>query len=79
MTNEHLRPLLDNHPDLHLFFRVSELLARGELPECVVAVMRRGTMTALQKPGGGVGASFCETLLWSSFSILVGGRVGQRT
>ena len=50
MTNEHLRSLLDNHCGLHLFFRVSELLARGGVPESVVSVLRRGRMTV---PGGG--------------------------
>ena len=43
-TNKHLRPLLDNQR-----VRVSELLARGAVPESVVAVLRRGRMTALQK------------------------------
>ena len=36
MTNEHLRPLLDNPRELHLFFRVAELLARGQVPECCI-------------------------------------------
>ena len=49
MTNKHLRPLLGKHQDLHLFFRASELLARGAVPESVVAVLRRKRMTALQK------------------------------
>ena len=35
MTNEHLRPLLDSERDMHLFFRVAELLARGARRECV--------------------------------------------
>ena len=54
MTNEHLRPLLDNPRELHLFFRVAELLARGQVPGNVASVLRKGRMTALQKPGGGV-------------------------
>ena len=54
MTNEHLRPLLDNPQELHLFFRVAELLARGQVPENGASVLRKGRMTALQKPGGGV-------------------------
>ena len=41
MTNEHLRPLLDNPRELHLFFRVAELLARGQVPESVASVLRR--------------------------------------
>ena len=54
MTNEHLRPLVDNPRDLHLFFRAAELLARGDVPEGVALILRRWRMTALQKPGGGV-------------------------
>ena len=54
MTNEHLRPLLDSERDMHLFFRVGELLARGDIPENVASVLRKGRLTALQKPGGGV-------------------------
>ena len=53
MTNEHLRPLLENPRDTHLFFRACEILARGEVPDTVATVLRRGRMTALQKPGGG--------------------------
>ena len=49
MTDKHLRPQLDKHRDLQLFFRVSELLARGAVPESVVAVLRRERMIALQK------------------------------
>ena len=33
MTNEHFRPLHDNRRDVHLFFRVAELLPRGQVPE----------------------------------------------
>ena len=54
MTNEHLRPLLDSERDMHLFFRVGELLARGDILENVASVLRKGRLTALQKPGGGV-------------------------
>ena len=62
MTNEHLRPLLDNPRELHLFFRVAELLARGQVPENVASVLRKGRMTASQKPGGGVrGRRCCST------------------
>ena len=54
ITNEHLRLLLDSERDMHLFFRVAELLARGDVPENVASVLRKGRLTALQKPGGGV-------------------------
>ena len=54
MTNEHLRPLLENPRDTHLFFRACEILATSEVPDNVATVLRRGRRTALQKPGGGV-------------------------
>ena len=56
MTNEHLRPLLDNPRDMHLFCRVAELLARGDVPEGVALILGRERITALQKLGGGVRA-----------------------
>ena len=40
MTNEHLRPLLENPRDMHTFFRVGELLARGYVPERVASILR---------------------------------------
>ena len=54
MTNEHLRPLLDNSRVMHTFFRVAEMLAQGDVPPRIGAVLRRGRLTAFQKPGGGV-------------------------
>ena len=44
MTTEHLRPLLDDMTSLHLFFRVSERLARAQIPEGVVDLLRLGRM-----------------------------------
>ena len=55
MTNEHLRPHLENARDIHLFFRACEILARSEVQDNVATVLRRGRMTALQKPGVGSG------------------------
>ena len=54
MTVEHLKLLLDNAADMHLFFRAAEMLAKGEVPDGVASIIRRGRMTALQKPEGGV-------------------------
>ena len=54
MTTEHLRPLLPDHRGLHLFFRICERLARAEVPEAVVNIIRVGRLTALCKPDGGV-------------------------
>ena len=54
MTNEHLRLFLNNSRVMHTFFRVAETLAQGDVPPRIGAVLRRGRLTALQKPGGGV-------------------------
>ena len=54
MTTEHLRPLLPDHGGLHLFFRICERLARAEVPDAVVNIIRMGRLTVLSKPDGGV-------------------------
>ena len=54
MTSEHLEVLLDSPADMHLFFRAAEMLARGEVPDGVARIIRRGRMTALPKSAGGV-------------------------
>ena len=54
MTMEHLRPLLDDARSLHSFFLVAEQLARAQVPDGVVDVVRLGRLTALTKPDGGV-------------------------
>ena len=42
MTTDHLRPLLPDHRGLHLLFQISERLARAEVPEAVVNIIRMG-------------------------------------
>ena len=54
MTEEHLRPLLDNVRDLRLFHSLTEVLAQGAVPEAIVDALRLGRLTALRKPCGGV-------------------------
>ena len=54
MTTDHLRPVLDNPRDSHLFFQLGEQLAQGHPPQRVNDTIRLGRMTALQKPNGGV-------------------------
>ena len=54
MTNEHLRPLLDDVRGRKLFFAVGEQLARATVPHEVVEIIRVGRLTALSKPDGGV-------------------------
>ena len=39
---------------LHRFFQVAEKLARGEVPQSVVKMVKLGRMTALSKLDGGV-------------------------
>ena len=54
LTNEHLRPLLENVGALHLFFRLGDQLARATVPGPIIDALRLGRMTALQKPNGGI-------------------------
>ena len=54
MTTEHLRTILGSPPDTHLLFRAAELLARAQVPNTIVDIIRVGRLTALSKPDGGV-------------------------
>ena len=54
MTIEHVRFLCSDMRTFHVFFQVAEKLARGEIPETVVKVVKLGKMTTLSKPNGGV-------------------------
>ncbi|CAE7730172.1 unnamed protein product [Symbiodinium sp. CCMP2592] len=53
-TNEHLRILLDDEGDTQLLHRAACRLARADLPPPVLAALRVGRLTALQKPVGRV-------------------------
>ena len=52
MTCEHSRPLLERHSEL--LCNLAQELAEASTPASVVDVLRRGRITALQKPNGGV-------------------------
>ena len=54
MVVEHLRPLLDNPRDVHMFFLMAEQLVQGRAPEVAVQAIRLKRLTALRKPDGGV-------------------------
>ena len=54
MRTEHLRPLSDNEEESNKFFEVAQSFAQANIPEEILAVLRVGQMTALQKPNGGV-------------------------
>ena len=54
MATDHLRPVLDNVRDSHLFFTVAEQPSRAYTPQVIVNTIRMGRMTALQKDDGGV-------------------------
>ncbi|OLP76330.1 132 kDa protein [Symbiodinium microadriaticum] len=51
-TNEHLRILLDDEGDTQLLHCAACRLAHADLPPPVLAALRIGRMTALQKPNG---------------------------
>ena len=52
MTNEHLRPLLDDWASMQVLFKAGEVF--GLIPESVVHIVKMGRMTALSKSDGGV-------------------------
>ena len=54
MTAEHARPLLESTRDCDRFWSMCQSLARGSIPDEIIATIRMGRMTALQKPSGGV-------------------------
>ena len=54
MTSKHIRVLLDNPRDSHLFFLLGEQLSQGMAPEAAVQAVRLGRLTALRKRDGGV-------------------------
>ena len=53
-TAEHLRFILESHSETAAFFRAAQDLARAEISQDVLVLLRVGRLTALQKPGGGV-------------------------
>ena len=63
MTAEHLRLVLESVPDTAAFHRAAQDLARAEIPPDVLALLRMGRLTALQKPGGGVRGIVCGDLV----------------
>ena len=63
---EHLRPLLDDARSLHSFFLVAEQLARAQVPDGVVDLVRLGRLTALTKPDGGVRGIVARTSIMTT-------------
>ena len=61
MTNEHLRPSLDDRASMQVFFQVGEVFARGLILEFVVHITKMEKMPALSNDGGvrGVVAGEC--------------------
>ena len=54
MMSEHLRSVLENPRDAGLLFQVAQLFATAHIPQEVLAALRVGRLTALQKPNGSV-------------------------
>ena len=54
ITVEHLRPFIERPADSELLFSLGQESAEASTPASVVNVLRRGRITALQKPDGGV-------------------------
>ena len=57
MTNDHLRPVLDNTSDTHSLFRVAELMARGDMPPQAIEAIKLGRVRCARRVVGFV-ASF---------------------
>ena len=53
-TNEMLKVCLDNTEALHLLTSAAEDFARSSIPDCIFKAFTMATMTALQKPDGGI-------------------------
>ena len=63
MTADHVKPLLENSSDAESLCQVARLLARGHIPHEVLAVIRMGRLTALQKPTGIVAGDILRRLV----------------
>ena len=74
MTADHLRLILESELDTRAFCRAAQDLARAQVPPDVVAVLRMGRITALQKPGGGVRGIVCGDIV----RRLVAGTIAQK-
>ena len=83
LTAEHLRPLLDDARALPLFFMVAQKLARADVPEAVVDLIRVGRLTSLTKPDGGargiVAGDVVRRLVARTISQQLGPEVEQAT
>ncbi len=54
MTSEHLQTLLDDEQCSDLLYEAASAMARAQLPDGIVDAIRKGRLTALRKPSGGV-------------------------
>ena len=54
MTADHLRIILESEHDTALFCRAAQIWPGHKFPSDVLEFLRKGRLTALQKPGGGV-------------------------
>ena len=54
MTTEHLRPLLEDVQGMKLLSKLAALLAKAQVPDIAIQMIRLGRLTALSKPDGGV-------------------------
>ena len=63
MTNDHLRPLLNNMMDTRSLFKVAELLSKGQVPPLAAQTIKLGRMTGVaQGPREACDALFLEKL-----------------
>ena len=77
MTNEHLRPLLDDWASMQVFFKAGEVFARGLIPESVVQIVKMGRMTALSKSDGGVRGIVAGDVFWMLIARTMAKQLGD--
>ena len=79
MTTERLRPLLDVARALHLFFMVAQKLARADVPEAVVDLIRVGRLPNPMEACGIVAGDVVRRLVARTVSQKLGPEVEQTT
>ena len=63
MTAEHLRVISESEVDTSSLCRVAQDLATAEVPPDVIALLRMGRLTALEKPADGVRGIVCGDIV----------------
>ena len=63
MAADHVRVILESAPDTSSFSRAAQDLARAQVPPDVLTLLRMGSLTASENPGGGVCGIVCGDIV----------------